>query len=93
MYIWKTISKTLLMVLGPLVLIVAVQILGPQFMRERGLRKTRNVMREENARMRAALSETQTNIRRFKTEPTFVERTAHELGLVGEDELVFKFDQ
>lgn len=92
MYFWRTMTKVLMMVMAPLVLIITIQILAPQFATERELRKTRDAMLRENEVLSRKTSILHEKISRFQSDPEFVVRTAHEIGMARENEIVFSFE-
>jgi len=80
-----------LVLLGLLLVGVVVCVFTPKVEALRAMQRKRAAVEAENREQEAGVRGLQEKQSRFLSEEGFVERTAHEAGMVRPDEVVFKF--
>lgn len=65
----------------------------PQYQKLSSLERRRDDLRQDRAREEARLQELRVRQQRFQTDPDYVRRVAHEIGMVGPNEMIFRFHE
>ena len=91
MSFWVTVYRFSWGVLGILLFVGVLCIFLPQYNRYQQLEQKEAQLQEEIRREESLLNEYQLRQKRFRTEPQFVERVAHDMGMAKPDEVLFKF--
>lgn len=88
---WVTIYRFAWGALIVIFIIASICVFLPRYNRIRQLQKKKIELQEENHRVEARIEELRIKQQQFSSDPTFVERTAREIGMIKPDETVFKF--
>ena len=91
MSIWETIYKTAWILLCVIVVIAVIRLFYPKWREFRQFESERHELAEETRLQQEMIKALKIKQERFRNDPDFVEKIAHELGLVHDDEIVFKF--
>ena len=92
MNVWKTIYRVSWIVLTFLIIAGVVCIFGPKFNSLRKMQKDKNELKKENQRLETDVADLRTKQERFTSDPKFVERTAKKMGMIRENEILFKIE-
>jgi cell division protein FtsB len=76
---------------GLLVMVALVYLFMPKVKAIREHQRRKAALMAENQALEESIRDRRNKRERFSTDPEFVERTAHEAGLIRSDEVVFKF--
>lgn len=90
--IWKTLHRFSWVSLVLLLLIGALAMFWPQYKRYMDYQKREQALEQTIHAKKVATLKLKNDRERFETDPDFVERMAHELGLAHPDETLYKFD-
>lgn len=74
-----------------LLIMLSVRIFMPKLSEVRKLQSRKLELKEEVTRLEERIKELKENQEKFSSDPDFVVRTAHEIGMVKTNETVFKF--
>ncbi len=88
---WKLIYRFSWTLLAVLVVIGLTLVFAPKLRSIAQLREKKNMLTAENEALEAQIRATREKQRRFTTEPSYVERTAREIGMVRPGETVYVF--
>lgn len=88
---WVTIYRFAWIALGVLVLIGMGFMFVPLIQEDREYQRRENVLREEIRHDEERIRELRLKQERFQSDPAFVERIAHEIGLAKPNETIFRF--
>jgi len=88
---WRAIHRFAWLLLGVLVAAGVFCVFGPKCRSLRSLHEQKSRVESENAALDERIRELRVKRERFSTDPSFVERTARETGMVKADETIFKF--
>ena len=90
---WNLIGRIAAIVIAVLGLLAVVSFFLPKLREIRQQQRTKAAFEEENNRLKSSVRQLETKRKRFNYDKVFVERTAREIGMVKEDETVYKFYQ
>jgi cell division protein FtsB len=88
---WVTIYKTAWIVAIVLVTVTTIWLFVPKIQQYRESYRKRAEYKEENRQLGAEVKQFRDKQERFTTDPSFVERTAREMGMVKPNEIKFKY--
>jgi len=88
---WATIYRFAWALLAALCLIGFTCIFVPKYRRARALHEQNLKVEEENRQIEGKIKDLRIRRERFASDPSFVERSAREMGMVKPDETIFKF--
>lgn len=91
MTIWDFIYKAAWAVLGLLILLALGRLFYPQWQEYREYRRTQEELSHQIRVEKEMLNVLKQKQERFHNDPEFVRKLAHDLGLAGPDELIFKY--
>ena len=88
---WRLIYRFAWSLLAVLVVIGLGLVFAPRLREISRLQAQKEAIEAENAQLKAALHDIREHQRRFTSEPSYVERTAREIGMVRPGETVYVF--
>ncbi len=88
---WSSIYRFVWLALGALVLIGMGFMFVPLIHQDREYHRRESTLREEIRHDEERIRELRLKQERFQSDPAFVERIAHEMGLAKPDETLFRF--
>ena len=88
---WVAIYRFAWLMLAVLLVIGLTCVFVPKCNELRQLQKRKAAIEQENRATDSLTRELRQKQERFKNEPAYVERVAHDMGMVKENEIVFKF--
>lgn len=88
---WTVINRFVWVALAVLVLVGMGFMFVPLIHQDRELQRRESALREEIRLDQERMRELQLKQERFRSDPAFIERIAHELGLAKPNETVFRF--
>ena len=87
----RTIIKVALLALGCLIIVTLICVSVPKYAKLHEFERRRDHLRKESQELAEKTQDVRTKRESFVSDPSFVERTAREIGMVKPDEVVFKF--
>lgn len=91
MNIWTAIYRISWITLGILIVVGILSMFWPQYRQYKEYQRREAILLEELREEQALLQALKEKQERFQSDPRFVERLAHDMGLVKPDESIFKF--
>ena len=91
--LWEGVIRFCWVALIVLSAIGVTLIFTPKCRTLRELQRKKAAIEQENQRTEAAILDLQMRQHQFKTDPAFVERTAHEIGMVKSNEAMFRISK
>ena len=90
---WNLINRIVLIAVGVMALVGIVLAFTPKVKQLQAYQNTSDALQQRIEITVAAERKTKNNIRRFKIDPIYVERVAHEVGYARENEMIYHFPE
>ena len=90
---WNLINRIVLVAVAAMAVVGIVLAFTPKVRQIREYQETRDVLQQRIDITIAGERELKEKQRRFRTDPGYVERVAHEVGYAREDEVIYHFDE
>jgi cell division protein FtsB len=90
---WNLINRVVLVAITAMAVVGIVLAFTPKVKQIRAYRETRNDLQQRIEVTMAGERELKEKQRRFRTDPAYVERVAHEVGYAREDEVIYHFTE
>jgi cell division protein FtsB len=91
MSFWKYLAKCTVYLVSGILLMALFLLFVPQYRKHAQQEQRLRELRAEKRREESSLNELRVRQEQFQTNPDYVKKVAHEIGMVTPDEVIFKF--
>ncbi len=90
---WNLINRIVLIAIGAMAVVGVVLAFAPKVKQMQTYQKTRDSLQQRVEGAIAAEKELKNKQRRFRSDPSYVEKVAHEVGYARKDEVIYQFPE